>query len=483
LIFGKGKLKLNRRKFFQTSALSALAIGSPILVKNIFASTNITQGLADKDDSRPIIIVGAGIAGLAAGRALHNVGRRVIILEARNRIGGRTFTTKIGPATVDLGGAWIHGDKGNPIAKFARANGLTYTQQVIDLETFYDGVGGGKLDIESLGKVYPTIESASKSLSSIYTKLDKSVSVADAIKFYLDNAKLMGAVRRRTQFALEMLTSASSAPLNKLSYLGLARESEGFDGGDHVIAGGYGKIVDLLAQSLEIRTGTPVSQLVYNSDGVRVMTVGKTIDASHAIVTVPLGVLKARTIKFSPELPKSKQIAIERLGVGFFEKVVMVFKKRYWQNTFSQTLSYLGGLGQNRKFPLFIDMSQYAGAPTLVCIYSGSFAQQVQKSMSKQELIRNTLDVLRTVIGSSFPEPIAASATNWTTDPFSRGAYSYFAVGSSSSDIRTLAEPVGNRLLFAGEATSVEFPQTVHGAFISGLREAKRIAPEASVSG
>lgn len=479
---------MKRRNFFGLLAVSALAIGLSACAKSIFASINATQGLADDDDPRPIVIVGAGMAGLAAARALHNVGRRVIVLEARNRIGGRTLTTQVGAATVDLGAAWIHGDKGNPVAKFARANRLKYTSHNIDIETFYDGLGGGEVDMESLGELVESIEgfwgsfdASWESLLNTSTKLDNSASFADAIKFYLDTAGVTGANRRRRQFVLEMVASASSAPVNKLSYLGAASDQAELKGGDHIIAGGYRKIVELLANGLEIRTGTPVNKVVHTSDGVRVITDKETIDASHAIITVPLGVLKAGTITFSPELPKSKQSAIDRLGFGSFEKVVMVFKKRYWQNAFSNSALYLGGLGQNRKFPLFVDITEHAGAPTLVCLYSGGFAERVQKSMSKQELIRNSLGVLRTAFGSSFPEPVMAEATTWTTDPFSRGSYSYIAIGSSRNDMHALAEPVDNRLLFAGEATSAKFGATVHGAFISGLREAKRLVPGASI--
>ncbi|MEM7714414.1 MAG: NAD(P)/FAD-dependent oxidoreductase [Cyanobacteria bacterium P01_A01_bin.68] len=478
---------MKRRNLFELLGVSALAIGLTVSAKNIFASTNTIQGLVDDNDPRPIVIVGAGIAGLAAARALHNAGRRVIVLEARNRIGGRIFTTEVGAATVDLGAAWIHGDKGNPIAKFARANGLKYTSHNIDFDTFYDGIEGGQVDMESDSEPLESIEDfwgyfhSWESWFNPSTKLDDGASFASAMELYLDAADLTGVNRRRTQFGLEMVASATSAPINKLSYLGIALDQAELGGGDHIIAGGYRKIVELLAKGLEISTGTPVSKVVHTSDGVRVTTLKETIDASHAIITVPLGVLKAGAITFSPELPQSKRSAIERLGFGSFEKVVMVFKERYWQNAFSNSALYLGGLGQNRKFPLFVDMTEHAGAPTLVCIYSGGFAERVQKSMSSQELIRDSLGVLRTVFGSSFPEPVTAEATTWTTDAFSRGSYSYITIDSSRDDMETLAEPVGNRLLFAGEATSAEFGSTVHGAFVSGLREAKRLVSGASI--
>ena len=435
---------------------------------------------AQSGDSRPIVVVGAGMAGLVAARALQDAGRRVLVLEARDRLGGRTWTTEIGRATMDLGGAWIHGDQGNPVAEFAHEKGFTYGPDEIGLDHLYDAVEGGMLDAEALAEAD---QISWWKLFKLSWQLDESASMADAIEKLMEGVDGGAAVRRRAQFAVELMVSGIGAPLDQLSFWDQAEgESEELDGGDHLIEGGYRRVVLQLARGLQIRQGAEVRQIRHGKAGATVvMADGSALNASHVLVTVPLGVLKAGSIQFAPPLPPAKTRAIERLGFGSFEKVILVFEKRFWKDVFTTSLGVLEGLGPNRRFPYFLDFTDSAGAPTVVCLYSGAFAEKAQKSMSKKEIVQGALGALRKAVGGGLPDPVASYATGWTTDPFSLGSYSYLPVGVDSDQIRALAEPVGERLLFAGEATSVKFPQTVHGAFLSGLREAQRLVPRAKV--
>lgn len=207
-------------------------------------------------------------------------------------------------------------------------------------------------------------------------------------------------------------------------------------------------------------------------------TDGGQIDAARVIVTVPLGVLKANAIEFDPPLPQRKREAIDRLGMGSFEKVILVFDERFWEDDFEVGIAHLGGLGPDLEFPSFYDMTAAAGVPTIACLYSGAFAERTQ-AKSPDRIIAECVGVLEQILGV-VPEPVASHATGWTNYPFSLGSYSYYAVGSDVDDTEALAEPAGN-LQFAGEATSVEAYQTVHGAFLSGLREAARIDQDVSV--
>ncbi|MEM8932495.1 MAG: NAD(P)/FAD-dependent oxidoreductase [Acidobacteriota bacterium] len=442
-------------------------------------------GWAAEGDRRPIVVVGAGMAGLAAARALHDAGHRVVVLEGRDRIGGRTFTTEVGDATVDLGGAWIHGLKRNPLPELAKAYGLRIDEQELDFDTVWDPVIGGMIPDRELTELEDVIEPSWSAWWSLFTQLDDGSSFDDAIEVLLDANEVTGNARRRARFVLEMVASATSGPIDQLSFEDfVSGEADEPVGGDHVIGGGYGRLVSQLARDLDLRTSQVVEHVRHGAEGARVtIRGGDPIEASHVVVTVPLGVLKAGSIAFDPPLPTTKRRAIERLGFGSFEKVVMVFDERSWRETFTGTLSILSGSGADRRFPYFVDMSPFAGAPTLVGIYSGHFARTAQTTRSEEQLVDGAWQALRSVLGPKLPEPVASRATTWTTDPFSRGSYSFVAVGSSGEDHQALAEPVGRRLLFAGEATSVSNPQTVHGALLSGLREARRLDRSATLPG
>lgn len=246
----------------------------------------------------------------------------------------------------------------------------------------------------------------------------------------------------------------NGAPLDRLSLRAvLFDQPEELAGGDHIVDGGYRTVVDTLSQGLDIAPGTPVSRIAHSPGGVTVRTAGGPIDASHAIVTVPLGVLKAGSVSFDPVLPSSKLEAIGRLGFGRFEKVVLVFEERFWGENLGGGLAVLSGFGTDRSFPLFVDLSDFAGA-----------TRQLESGL-----------------GRPVPAPAGTLATQWATDPYSLGSYSFVPVGSSREDMDELAEPVGGRLPFAGEATVADHPQSVHGAFMSGLREARRIARNARI--
>lgn len=468
----------------RTSTACAVVIGgTSFIVAGCRAPDDQATAVAplEENDGRPIVVVGAGVAGLAAARALRDAGRAVVVVEARNRIGGRTFTATVGGAQVDLGAAWIHGDRGNPVAELMTQSGATYRFQALDVDALFDGDTGEFLDDQAIGATFEVVESFD---GAAFELLETSgdLSVARAIRAHLDDLGLDGSQRRRSQFAIEALTSEYSAPLDDLSLSAVVDgQDDAYPGGDHVIDGGYRNLVDRLARDLDVRTGHVVEGIRYGDDGVTIDLPSGSIAASHVIVTVPLGVLKAGSIAFSPTLPQDKRTAIERLGFGFFEKVVLVFEDRFWSGFLPETFGYLGGVGPDRANPVWVDMTDHAGAPTLVSISSGSFAERSARTIAESARVAETMAALRSMAGSDVPDPVAATATSWATDPHTLGAYSYLPVGVDISDMDVLAAPVAGRVLFAGEATFPRFYQTVHGAFLSGVREAQRLVPDATV--
>ena len=189
--------------------------------------------------------------------------------------------------------------------------------------------------------------------------------------------------------------------------------------------------------------------------------------ADRVIVTVPLGVLKAQTIAFDPPLPERKRRAIERLGFGLLNKVVLSFEEAFWP----ESPDMIGLVGPNQPVADLVSGLTFAGTPLLVGLRGGAAARS-REALSDQDAIGEVLAAL------GAPEPSGALVTRWAADPSARGSYSFLAVGSTPADLRALAEPLGERLLFAGEATHEEFFATVHGAYMSGIREAGRILGE-----
>ena len=186
--------------------------------------------------------------------------------------------------------------------------------------------------------------------------------------------------------------------------------------------------------------------------------------ADRVIVTVPLGVLKAGTITFDPPLGESKRAAIARLGFGVLDKVVLAFSEPFWP----QSPDVVGLVGAQQPLPILVNGLSFGAGPLLVGLRGGAAARS-RESLSDQQ----SVDEVRAALDA--PAPTGALVTRWAADRYARGSYSYLAVGASPADQRALAEPATERVLFAGEATEPEHFATVHGAYLSGVREAQRI--------
>ena len=223
-----------------------------------------------------------------------------------------------------------------------------------------------------------------------------------------------------------------------------------------------------------------VSAIASTDDGVSVTAAGAIYEGSAVIVTVPLGVLKAGAIAFDPPLSAAKQAAIERMEMGNLEKVVLTFDERWW----GQGGGWFIDAEASGRFPMVVDATDGAGTPTLVLLYGGRYSRSIQASSTDDTIVAEALTVLGEMYAAAPPTPAATLVTRWTTDPYAYGSYSYLPVGASDADVAALAAPEGDTVLFAGEATYWEYYQTVHGAILSGVREAERLGvPAGSVEG
>ncbi|KAM0935029.1 putative spermine oxidase transcription regulator Homeodomain-LIKE family [Dioscorea sansibarensis] len=259
----------------------------------------------------------------------------------------------------------------------------------------------------------------------------------------------------------------------------------GFGGPHCMIKGGYSTVIESLGDGLDIHLNHAVTEIMYNEDSdgsglnpnkVKISTSnGMVYEGDAVLITVPLGCLKANTIKFSPVLPNWKQSSIQRLGFGVLNKVVLEFSKVFWDDAVDYFGATAEETGQRGQCFMFWNVKKTVGAPVLIALVVGKAARDGQ-SLGASDHVNHALFVLRKLFGeASVPDPVASAVTNWGIDPFSKGAYSYVAVGASGEDYDVLGRPVGNCLFFAGEATCKEHPDTVGGAMMSGLREAVRI--------
>jgi len=248
-------------------------------------------------------------------------------------------------------------------------------------------------------------------------------------------------------------------------------DDEEFAGEDRTLPDGFDRLVECLARGLDIRLCIPVRRITVHTRGVRVETDQGVIDADVVITTLPLGVLQAETVVFDPPLPPWKQTAIQRLRMGVLNKLVLQFPEVFWpvDREFVEYLSDDPG-----GFPLFWNPFRSTGIPILVGYTGGRRAWEME-AWSDEAIVEQAMQVLRRIFGLTIPSPTAIRVTRWHRDPYARGAYSYIPVGGRGEDYEAMAEPVGERLLFAGEATIRAYPGTVHGAYLSGIREARRL--------
>lgn len=485
--------------------------------------------ICDSDARKRIIVVGAGPAGLTAARHLLRQGFHVTVLEGRSRIGGRVFTDRSSLSVpVDLGASIITGVEAD-VATERRADPSSLVCAQLGLELtvlnsdcpLYDTVTCQKVPAdldEALEAEYNSLLDDMLLLVAQKGEHAERMSLEDGLEYALKIRRgprsgrnlvnnedvsvgedvseeqgrkpeaLSPLERRVMDWHFANLEYGCAALLKQVSlpYWNQDDVYGGFGGAHCMIKGGYSTVVESLAEGINIHLNHAVTEVFYcvkdDSDNnnqckkVRVSTSnGREFSGDAVLITVPLGCLKAETIKFSPSLPKWKSSSIQRLGFGVLNKVVMEFAEVFWDDS----IDYFGATAEETNQRgwcfMFWNVKKTVGAPVLIALVVGKAAIDGQ-SMSSSDHVNHALVVLRKLFGeSAVPDPVASVVTDWGRDPYSFGAYSYVAVGSSGEDYDLLGRPVENCLFFAGEATCKEHPDTVGGAMMSGLREAVRI--------
>uniref|UniRef100_A0A8C3VYW6 Amine oxidase domain-containing protein n=1 Tax=Catagonus wagneri TaxID=51154 RepID=A0A8C3VYW6_9CETA len=480
-----------------------------------------------------VLVVGGGIAGLGVAQRLccYSAFPYLRVLEATARAGGRIRSERSFGGVVEVGAHWIHGpSKGNPVFQLAAKYGLLGEKELSEENQLIET--GGHVGLPS---VTYTSSGGSVSLELVAEMSSLFYSLIDQTREFLHEAEapapsvgeyLKGKIRQHMAgwaedegtrklklailnnlFSVECCVSGThSMDLVALAPFG---EYTVLPGLDCTFPGGYQGLTDRIVASLPTDVmvfNKPVKTIHWNGSFQEASAPGEAFPvlvecedggcfpAHHVVVTVPLGFLKERLDTFfEPPLPPEKAEAIRRIGFGTNNKIFLEFEEPFWEpgcehiQVVWEDPSPLEDLAPQldawfKKLIGFWVLPSF-GACHVLCGFIAGLESEFMETLSDEEVLLSLTEVLRRVTGNPrLPAPRSMLRSRWHSAPYTRGSYSYVAVGSSGDDMDLLAQPLpadgeGAQLqvLFAGEATHRTFYSTTHGALLSGWREADRL--------
>lgn len=414
------------------------------------ASAQQVRGPASEVD---VIVVGAGAAGIAAARRLAAAGRSVLVLEAKDRAGGRCITDTVAfGLPMDLGAHWIHAPGDNPLVRLAREAGFG----------LYEAPERPRL----LVKGRNPREGEWEGFASALTRSQRAILEAGEAGREVALADVMPRDLRDWQATIEFLKGAwdSGKETREISCVDYYNAIETQD---LFCRQGYGAVLARLAEGLPIRFGAAVTRIDWSGRGVAVETPAGTLRARVAIVTASTSVLAAGAIRFAPGLPRRMEEAIGALTCGAYEHLIVHLPGDPMEARPDEPFVVKADTAATAK-----PLARIGGSDWWYLDIGGRFARDLAAAgpaamkAFAAEFIGNELGPhARRAMGE-------VHVTSWTADPFIRGAWSVAGPGQTAQRQR-LAEPVGQRILLAGEATEEGLWGTVGGAFASGERAAE----------
>lgn len=396
-----------------------------------------------------VIVVGAGAAGLAAARRLEAARATYVVLEAKDRIGGRTVTdTATLGAPVDLGGHWLHSPAVNPLTPLVDRYGFHVQHGP---EDFRVAQHGRLLDAAANAECLAYIDHCFEKIAAAGGERVDCL-VADLFPFHGTWHGMFEAAFMAKQ----------GVPVRAASAQDFARYV--WEGDDLPVLDGLGALVARHAAGLRVQCDTPATRISWGGkEGIAVETPHGTLPARTAIVTVSTSVLAAEVVRFDPALPDWKRNAIADLPMGSCNKIALGFRANVFGD-FAGTM-LMPDLGPDRSVELVL---REGGRDTVVAMFNGPAAKDLAAEGARAGA-DHALDVLAGLFGNTIRSAAKARfvAADWDHDPWIRGCYAAAVPGRADSRA-ILARPVEDRLFFAGEATHDRFMGDVHGAHLSG---------------
>eukprot|EP00735_Rhodelphis_limneticus_P001080 TRINITY_DN11634_c0_g1::TRINITY_DN11634_c0_g1_i1::g.17479::m.17479 TRINITY_DN11634_c0_g1::TRINITY_DN11634_c0_g1_i1::g.17479 ORF type:complete len:522 (+),score=102.48,sp/Q8H191/PAO4_ARATH/31.95/8e-52,Amino_oxidase/PF01593.19/8.3e-78,NAD_binding_8/PF13450.1/1.1e-14,DAO/PF01266.19/1e-05,DAO/PF01266.19/0.047,NAD_binding_9/PF13454.1/0.00037,NAD_binding_9/PF13454.1/0.27,HI0933_like/PF03486.9/5.1e-05,HI0933_like/PF03486.9/21,Thi4/PF01946.12/3e-05,Pyr_redox_3/PF13738.1/0.00092,Pyr_redox_3/PF13738.1/18, len=455
--------------------------------RNLLIMSMLGMAIAEQQQ---VIVIGAGIAGLAAARTLVDKAPtrfNVTVLEARDRVGGRIWTAGTGDSGVfDLGASWIHGSGSeNPITELRDTMDVTTETTDDDSMLVLDQAGEefSEIEMETTWSQYRTyVETAFEDGAdldedeSLQTYVYRNTQWKNFFQTPIANFHLSNTDEFNTGASWELLSV-------KCGY-----DDEEFDGTEELFPGGYRQIIDGLVSgaatggstAINVVKNQQVTSIERTGGQTKVYTsTGEVYSADVVIVTVPLGVLKRNGITFSPALSTSKAEAISRVGYGNVNKLVLEFETAFWPEASSTHYYGLAVTDTSKRglYTYFLNAVPLFGLNGVMTFGLGDNADEAD-GMTLAERVQVATENMRLMFGlEETPVPTMALSSNWSSDPFAYGTYSYGKVDQDGQDdIYELGLPECDSMVyFAGEATSLEYRGSVHGGYLTGQRVAQSL--------
>ena len=398
-----------------------------------------------------VVIIGAGAAGIGAARALKQQGKSCLVIEARERAGGRVFTDMALGQPFDAGAAYIHFAATNPWSTIAAELGV-------------EPQGGYRLWAGSTayrhGRALSAAEMArrgtlNRSLAEAYDDVEEASDVSLAKALDEEDQEVRDLGRIQAQMAAgEDPQWISTADWQRL---------EG--GQNHIVPGGYGALVRQAAEPFGVRLGVRATAIDWSGQGVSVATDSGMIRARTAIITVSVGVLQAGHIRFTPALPQATAQALAGLRMGALTKIALQFGAERFDFQPHQFLSEIGDPARAMTFETWP-----FGHEHVIAVCGGDYARGLARQ-GEAAVVDHALERFTKIAGGEARKAFKRGRlAAWSEDPFSLGSYAVALPGQMTSR-EALAQPIADKLWLAGEATVANYSMTAGGAYIAG-REA-----------
>ena len=395
-----------------------------------------------------VVVIGAGAAGVAAARRLHDSGVATVLLEARDRVGGRAWTYRAGEHALDLGCGWLHSADENEWAALAPQLGFAVDDSPPPWSR------------PALTVNFSAAEQAE--YRAAWERFYAGIEEAAAEDSDRPMSECLEPAGRWNPILRAMVTYINGAEAEKISIREYARYHDSEL--NRRVRQGYGALVEAYAAPLDIRTGCPVTLIDHSGARLRIVTPRGEISARAAVIAIPPGVLANETLRFAPALP-GKLEAAHALPLGVADKVFLSVDKAddlpCDTRVYGSTSTHETGSYTLRPF----------GRPVVEGYFGGAFARTLEHE-GDGAFAAFAIEQLVGALGGDMRKrlaPIAESA--WARDPYSLGSYSYGNPGAQAARA-SLAAPVDGRLFFAGEHCSSADFSTAHGAYRTGVKAA-----------